>query len=105
LAATDPVADCCVSPPEQVSAPRTLYIGFRKAKLKKAKENMGQCKSKDRDFKSYAMQFLDMAAIVCKSEHQDFKKAKGRTWDSTSLRAKTLREIMLKKAKRKHGTG
>jgi hypothetical protein len=25
-----------VSPPEQLSAPRTLYIGFRKAKLKKS---------------------------------------------------------------------
>jgi hypothetical protein len=24
-----------VSPPEQLSAPRTLYMGFRKAKLKK----------------------------------------------------------------------
>jgi hypothetical protein len=33
--------------PEQLSALRTLYIGFRKAKLKKAKENMGQCKSED----------------------------------------------------------
>jgi hypothetical protein len=29
----------------------------------------------------------------CKSEHQDFKKTKERTWDSTSLRAKTLSEI------------
>jgi hypothetical protein len=29
----------------------------------------------------------------CKSEHKDFKKAKERTWDSASLRAKTLREI------------
>jgi hypothetical protein len=25
----------CVSPPEQLSAPRTLYVGFRKAMLKK----------------------------------------------------------------------
>jgi hypothetical protein len=31
------------------------------------------------------MQFLDAAAAVCKSEHQDFKKAKERTWDSASL--------------------
>jgi hypothetical protein len=31
------------------------------------------------------MQFLDAAAVVCKSEHQDFKKAKERTWDSASL--------------------
>jgi hypothetical protein len=29
----------------------------------------------------------------CKSEHQDFKKAKERTWDSASLRTKTLKEI------------
>jgi hypothetical protein len=28
----------------------------------------------------------------CKSEHRYFKKAKERTWDSASLRAKTLRE-------------
>jgi hypothetical protein len=34
----------------------------------------------------------------CKSEHQDFKKAKERTWDSASLGAETLREIMLKKS-------
>jgi hypothetical protein len=31
------------------------------------------------------MQFLDMAAVVCKSEHPGFKKAKERTWDSASL--------------------
>jgi hypothetical protein len=31
------------------------------------------------------MQFLDAAAIVCKSERQDFKKTKERTWDSASL--------------------
>jgi hypothetical protein len=47
---------------------------------------MGQCKSKDWDFKSYGlMQFLDTAAVVCKSEHWDFKKAEERTWDSASL--------------------
>jgi hypothetical protein len=37
----------------------------------------------------------------CKFEDQDFKKAKERTWDSASLRAKTLREIMLKKSQEK----
>jgi hypothetical protein len=26
----------------------------------------------------------------CKSEHQDFKKAKERTWDSVTLRTETL---------------
>jgi hypothetical protein len=30
------------------------------------------------------MQFLD-TAVVCKSKHRDFKKAKERTWDSASL--------------------
>jgi hypothetical protein len=44
------------------------------------------------------MQFLDAAAVVGKSEPQDFKKAKERTWDSATLRAKTLTEIMLKKS-------
>jgi hypothetical protein len=39
------------------------------------------------------MQFLEAAAVVCKSEHRNFKKANKRTWDSASLRAKTLREI------------
>jgi hypothetical protein len=42
------------------------------------------------------MQFLGMAVVVCKSEHQGFKKAKERAWGSTCLGAKTLREIMLK---------
>jgi hypothetical protein len=35
------------------------------------------------------MQFLG-AAVVCKSEHQGFKKAKER-WDSASLGAKHLK--------------
>jgi hypothetical protein len=43
------------------------------------------------------MQLLDMA-VVCKSEHRGFKKAKERTWDSASRGTKTLREIMLKKS-------
>jgi hypothetical protein len=42
------------------------------------------------------MQFLGMDVVVCKSEHQGFKKAKERIWDCASLGAKTLREIMLK---------
>jgi hypothetical protein len=38
---------------------------------------------------------LEIRGIMgqCKSEHQDFKKAKERTWDSASLRAKILRKI------------
>jgi hypothetical protein len=41
-----------VSLPELLSATRTSYIGFRKAKLKKSqRENMGQCKSEGKDFK------------------------------------------------------
>jgi hypothetical protein len=43
------------------------------------------------------VQFLGTAVVVCKSEHQGFKKAKEKTWDSASLGAKTLRENMLKK--------
>jgi hypothetical protein len=31
------------------------------------------------------MQFLDVAVLVCKSEHPDFKKAKDRTWNNASL--------------------
>jgi hypothetical protein len=31
LAAADTVAGCCMSPPEDLSSPTTLYIGFRKA--------------------------------------------------------------------------
>jgi hypothetical protein len=44
------------------------------------------------------MQFLGMAVVVCKSEHQGLKKAEGRTWDSSNLGEKTLRENMLKKS-------
>jgi hypothetical protein len=40
------------------------------------------------------IQFLGVAVVVCKSEHQGFKKAKERTWDGTSLGAKILRENM-----------
>jgi hypothetical protein len=29
--------------------------------------------------------------FVCKSEHQDFKNAKEKTWDSASLRKETLK--------------
>jgi hypothetical protein len=46
------------------------------------------------------MQFLDMAAVVCKSNHQDFKKAKERTWGSASLRAKTKRDSAKGKLKK-----
>jgi hypothetical protein len=49
---------------------------------------MGQCKSKGKDFKSYAN-----ADALSASLSTDFKKAKESTWDSASLRAKILREI------------
>jgi hypothetical protein len=80
-----------MSPPEQLSALRTLYTGLRKAK-----ENMGQYKSKDQDFKSYANAVFRHSCCLsaslraktlreikgnmrqCKSEHQDIKKAKKR---------------------------
>jgi hypothetical protein len=62
LAATATAAGCYVSPPEQLSALRTLYIGIKKAKLKKSwdsaslrieilKGNIGQYKSEDQNFK------------------------------------------------------
>jgi hypothetical protein len=40
-AAVYTAAACGVSPPEQLSAPRILYIGFRKAKLKKSYREHG----------------------------------------------------------------
>jgi hypothetical protein len=43
-----------VSPPEQLSALRTLYMGFRKAKLKRTWDSaslMRQCKSEGKDSK------------------------------------------------------
>jgi hypothetical protein len=86
---TDAAAGC-VSPPEQFSALRTLCIGFRKAK-----ENMGQCKSKERDFKSYANTVF-RRSCCCLSANLSTEILKG-TLDSESLRAKTkekLRENM-----------
>jgi hypothetical protein len=92
----------CASPPEQLSAPGTLYIVFRKAK-----ENMGQCKSEEQDFKSYANTIFRCGCCClsaslstktlrenmgqCKSEGQDFKKAKEKTRDSANLRKETLK--------------
>jgi hypothetical protein len=67
-----------VSPPQQLSALRTLYIGFRKAK-----ENIGQCKCKDQDFNSYANAVFRRGCCCL----------------SASLNTKAL-----KKLKRKHGT-
>jgi hypothetical protein len=87
-----------VSLSEQLSALRTLYIGFRKAKLKRTRDNANL---RTETLRVMLMQFLDTAAVVCKSEHQEFKKGKERTWDSASLGVKTLREIMLKKATEK----
>jgi hypothetical protein len=40
-AADTAAAGCCVSPPKHLSALRTLYIGFRKAMLKKSKRKHG----------------------------------------------------------------
>jgi hypothetical protein len=88
--ATVDITAGCISPPEQLSALRTLYIGFRKAKLKKAKDHMRQCESKDRDFKSYASAVFRHSC--CLSASLSTKTIKG-TWESASLRATTLREI------------
>jgi hypothetical protein len=45
-----------VSPPEQLSAPRTLYLGFRKAKLKKTWDSASlrkeTLKNRKEDFRS-----------------------------------------------------
>jgi hypothetical protein len=57
---------------------------------------MGQCNSKYWDFKSYAYAVFRCGRCCLQPEHQGFKKAKERAWDSASLGAKTLREIMLK---------
>jgi hypothetical protein len=49
------------------------------------------------------MQFLGIVVVLCKSEHQGFKKAKERTWDSASLGAKTLREYAKEKLRENMG--
>jgi hypothetical protein len=76
-----------VSPPEQFSALRTLCIGFRKAK-----ENMGQCKSKERDFKSYANTVFRRGCCCLSAglSTEILRKLK-RTWNSVSLRKETLK--------------
>jgi hypothetical protein len=57
---------CCVSPPKQLSAPRTLYIDFRKAKLKKSQKEHGTVQVlRTRTLRVILMQFLDLAAVVC----------------------------------------
>jgi hypothetical protein len=64
-----------VSPPEQLSAPRTSYIGVTKAKLKKNKKNTGQCKSEGKDFKRHnAKEKLRENMGQCKSKERDFKE-------------------------------
>jgi hypothetical protein len=67
---------------------------------------MGQCKSKDRHFRSYANAVSSRGCCClsatnnkdfeskgnmgqCKSENLDFKKAKEKTWNSVSLRKET----------------
>jgi hypothetical protein len=55
------VAGCCVSPPEQLSAPTTLYIGFRKATLKKTWDSASL---RTETLRVMLMQFLDTAAVV-----------------------------------------
>jgi hypothetical protein len=40
--------------------------------------------------------FLDVAAVICKSEHWGFKKAKEKTWDSESLRKEVLNKVLKK---------
>jgi hypothetical protein len=57
---------------------------------------MGQHKSEHRGFKSYAYAGFRCDAVVCKSEHQDFKKAKESAWDSASLRKEVLSKVLKK---------
>jgi hypothetical protein len=86
-----PLLLAVVSPPEQLFALKTLYIGFRKAKLKKCYREMGQCKSEDRDFKSYANAVFGCGCCYLSASLST--ETLKRIWDSASLRAKTLREI------------
>jgi hypothetical protein len=60
-ATDDTAAVCCVSPPEQLSTPRT-YIGFRKAMLKKTWDSASLGTE---TLRVVLMQFLDAAAVVC----------------------------------------
>jgi hypothetical protein len=53
-------AGCCGSPPEQLSALRTLYIGFRKATLKKTWDSASL---RTESLRVMLMQFLDTAAV------------------------------------------
>jgi hypothetical protein len=64
-----------VSPPEQLSAPRTLYMAFRKAKLKKTWDSASL---RTETLKVMVMQFLDQLLVfVCKSEDRDCKRGHG----------------------------
>jgi hypothetical protein len=56
-----------VSPPEQLSAPRTIYIGFRKAKLKKSTWDRTSLRTET--LRVMLVQFLDMAAVLCRAKH------------------------------------
>jgi hypothetical protein len=51
-----------VSPPEQFSAPRTLYRGFRKAKLKRTWDSASL--RTNTSLRVMLMQFLSAAAVV-----------------------------------------
>jgi hypothetical protein len=63
--------------------------------------NMGQCKSKDPDFKSYANAVF-RRGCCCLSASLSTKTLKG-TWDSASLRAKTLRDYAKEKLRENMG--
>jgi hypothetical protein len=54
------------------SAPRTLYIGFRKAKLKTSYRTWDSASLRTETLKVMHMQFLGTAVVVCKSEHRGF---------------------------------
>jgi hypothetical protein len=51
-----------VSPPEQLSALRILYIGFRKAKLKRTWDSASL---RTETLRVMLIQFVDAAAVIC----------------------------------------
>jgi hypothetical protein len=51
------------------TALRTLYIAFRKAKQKKTWNSVSL---RTETLRVMLIQFLEVAAVVCKPEHQDF---------------------------------
>jgi hypothetical protein len=58
--------------------------------LEKLKRTWDRASLRSKTLRVMLMQLLDTAAVVCKSEHWDFK-CLGEIWDSESLRARTFK--------------